>query len=178
MAHYCVNCGTPLSTRAIEGQELEACERCGFVLWRDPKVVTIIVVEDGAGEVVLGRRGTEPGYGLWSLPGGFVNDDEHPAECAARECLEEINARVDVTGLLGVYHIERRDAPGMVAIAYRARLRAGEVPSTGSEMLEVAMFRRDDLPELVFPSHRQAMRDWLAAGEQSFQGMLPYREEP
>ena len=178
MAHYCVNCGTPLGARVVDGQELEACDGCGFILWRDPKVVTMVVVEDRAGEIVLGRRGTEPGYGLWCLPGGFVNDDEHPAASAVRECLEEIRAGVDITGLLGVYHIGRRDAPGMVAIAYRGRLRDGEVPSTGSEMLEVATFRRDHLPELVFPSHREAMRDWLAAGEQSLHGVSPYSEEP
>jgi len=175
--HYCVNCGTPLVVRVVEGQQLEACESCDFVLWRDPKVVTMIVVEDGAGEIVLGRRGIEPGYGLWCLPGGFVNSGEHPAESAVRECREEINAGVEITGLLGVYHIGRPDAPGMVAIAYRAHLLAGEVPSTGSEMLEVATFGRDRLPDLVFPSHREAMRDWLAAGEQSCYGASPETEE-
>ena len=60
--HYCLNCGNPLVVRPVEGQQLEACESCDFVLWRDPKVVTVVVVEDGAGEVVLGRRGTEPGH--------------------------------------------------------------------------------------------------------------------
>jgi ADP-ribose pyrophosphatase YjhB (NUDIX family) len=177
VSHFCVNCGITLGTRTIEGSEFEACDRCGFVLWRDPKVVTMIVVEDGAGAVVLGRRGTEPGYGLWCLPGGFVNSDEHPSDSAVRECQEEINARVEITGLLGVYHIGKVDAPGMVAIAYRARLRAGEVPSAGSEMLEVAAVRRDDLPDLVFPSHREAVRDWLAAGEQTFYGVSPNTEE-
>jgi ADP-ribose pyrophosphatase YjhB (NUDIX family) len=178
VAHYCLNCGAPLGPRLIEGQELEACARCDFVLWRDPKVVTITVVENGAGGIVLGRRGIEPGYGLWCLPGGFVNADEHPAWSAMRECLEEINARVEIAALLGVYHIGRRDAPGMVAIAYRGRLEAGEVPSAGPEMLEVATFPHDDLPELVFPSHREAVRDWLAGGEQSLHGVLPHREEP
>jgi len=178
VGHYCVNCGIALGTRVIEGKELEACEHCGFILWRDPKVVTMIVVEDGAGQIILGRRGTEPGFGLWCLPGGFVNADEHPAASAVRECLEEINAAVEITGLLGVYHIGKLDAPGMVAIAYSARLGVGQVPTTGSEMLEVAAFRRDRLPELVFPSHREAMRDWLAAGEQTFYGVSPYTEEP
>jgi 8-oxo-dGTP diphosphatase len=178
VAHFCVNCGTPLGPRLIEGQELEACARCDFVLWRDPKVVTIIVVESGDGEIVLGRRAIEPGYGLWCLPGGFVNADEHPARSAVRECMEEINAGVEITGLLGVYHIGRRDAPGMVAIAYRGRLGTGELPTAGPEMLEVATFPRDDLPELVFASHRDALRDWLAGGEESLHTVVPYMEEP
>jgi hypothetical protein len=55
----------------------------------------------------------------------------------------------------------------MVGIGYRARLRPGEVPAAGSEMLEVATFPAGNLPELVFTSHQQAMRDWLRTWEQS-----------
>jgi ADP-ribose pyrophosphatase YjhB (NUDIX family) len=166
VGHYCVNCGTALEPRLIEGRELEACPRCAFVLWHDPKVVTIVVVEDERGQVIAGRRSIEPGYGLWCLPGGYVNDDEHPADSAARECWEEIGAKVEILGLLGVHHIRKRDAPSMVGIAYRARLRPGQVPVAGSEMLEIRAFPGAQLPELAFSSHRQAMTDWMAAGEQ------------
>ena len=167
VSHYCVNCGSPLEPRVVEGRELEACRSCSFILWHDPKVVTMVVVEDERGAVVVGRRSIEPGYGLWCLPGGYVNDDEHPADSAVRECREEIGADVEITGLLGVYHIRKRDAPSMVGIGYRARLRPGEVPVAGSEMLEVATFPGSEVPELVFTSHRQAMRDWLTSWEQS-----------
>jgi 8-oxo-dGTP diphosphatase len=166
VSHYCVNCGTPLETRLIEGRELEACAGCGFVLWHDPKVVTMVVVENEQGDVIVGRRSIEPGYGLWCLPGGYVNDDEHPADAALRECREEIGADVEITGLLGVYHIVRRGAASMVGIGYRGRLRPGEVAVAGSEMLEVGAFPGDRLPELAFTSHRQAMTDWLLLGEQ------------
>jgi ADP-ribose pyrophosphatase YjhB (NUDIX family) len=167
VGHYCINCGTALEQRNIEGRQLEACGGCGFVLWRDPKVVTMVVVEDPAGAVVVGRRAIEPCYGLWCLPGGYVNDDEHPAVSAARECREEIGAEVEIVGLLGVYHIQKRGAPSMVGVGYRARLRPGQMLVSGSEMLEVEVFPRDRLPELAFPSHREAMRDWLRIGEQS-----------
>ena len=166
MSHYCVNCGVALEPRRIEGRELEGCPRCGFVLWHDPKVVTMVVVEDGEGRVVMGRRAIEPGYGLWCLPGGFVNDDEHPAASAARECREEICAEVEIGDLLGVYHIEKQGAPSMVGIAYTARLADGARPSPGSEMLEVRSFAGFEVPPLAFSSHREAMTDWLAKREQ------------
>jgi ADP-ribose pyrophosphatase YjhB (NUDIX family) len=159
--HFCVNCGTPLEIRTIENRELEACPACEFVLWRDPKVATAVIVEAPDG-IVLGRRGIEPGYGRWCLPGGFVNYDEPPAESAARECREEISAEIEIVALLGVYHIGKRGAPSMVGIAYRARLRDGETPAPGAEMLEVGVFGRQDLPELAFPSHAQIVADWLA----------------
>src|SRR5256714_14925662 len=136
--HFCVNCGVRLEVRLVEGRDLEGCGRCGFVLWHDPKVVTLVVVENESGEVVMGRRGIEPGYGLWCLPGGYVNDDEHPADSAARECLEELGAPVRIGALLGVYHIPKLGAPSMVGIAYAARLKDGQAPHPGEEMLEVA----------------------------------------
>jgi ADP-ribose pyrophosphatase YjhB (NUDIX family) len=159
-AHYCIRCGSELTTRVIEGRELEACANDDFVLWRDPKVAAAVVVESGGG-VVLGRRAIEPGYGLWCLPGGFVNDDEHPADAAIRECHEEINAAVELTSLIGVYHVPKRDAPSMVGIAYRARLADGAVLGPGSEMLEVGVFPIESIPPLAFPSHRQVLDEYL-----------------
>ncbi|TAN33109.1 NUDIX domain-containing protein [bacterium] len=160
MAHYCVNCGTQLVPRILEGRELEACPHDDFVLWRDPKVATAVVVETDGG-VVLGRRAIEPGYGLWCLPGGFVNDDEDPAGAAARECMEEIRAPVELTGLIGVYHIAKSGAPSMVGIAYRGRLAGDVKPAPGVEMLEVAVFPVDSLPPLAFPSQRTVLAEYL-----------------
>jgi ADP-ribose pyrophosphatase YjhB (NUDIX family) len=167
VGHFCVECGTPLEPKQVEGRDVEGCPRCSFVLWHDPKVVTIVVVENDSGEVVMGRRAIHPGYGLWCLPGGFVNDDEHPASAAVRECQEEICAEVEIVSLLGVYHIQKRDAASMVGIGYLARLPSGSLPSAGSEMLEVATFPRQRLPQLAFASHGQVVSDWLANGEES-----------
>jgi 8-oxo-dGTP diphosphatase len=160
VGHFCVNCGAALVPRVIEGRELEACPNDGFVLWRDPKVATAVVVEVDGG-IVLGRRSIEPGYGLWCLPGGFVNDDEDPAAAAVRECLEEISAKVEITGLIGVYHIAKTGAPSMVGIAYRGRLAGGASLEAGAEMLEVGVFQLDSLPELAFPSHRGVVAEYL-----------------
>jgi ADP-ribose pyrophosphatase YjhB (NUDIX family) len=160
MPHYCVRCGSVLETRVIEGRELEACPNDDFVLWRDPKVASAVVVEVDGG-VVLGRRAIEPGYGLWCLPGGFVNDDEHPADAAMRECMEEISAAVELTSLIGVYHVPKRDAHSMIGIAYRARLADGAQLKAGAEMLEVRVFPLGSLPPLAFPSHRQVLDEFL-----------------
>jgi ADP-ribose pyrophosphatase YjhB (NUDIX family) len=124
--------------------------------------MTAVVVEVEGG-IVLGRRAIEPGYGLWCLPGGFVNDDEEPASAAARECMEEICAAVEVTGLIGVYHIPKQDAPSMIGIAYRARLGDGSVPSPGAEMLEVRVFPLGTPPPLAFPSHQKVLAEYLTS---------------
>ena len=142
--------------RVIEGRTYEACANDGFVLWHDPKVVTAVVVEHDGG-IVLGKRSIEPGLRLWCLPGGFVNDDEGPLEAAVRECIEEIGAEVEITGLLDVYHIAKQNAASMVGIAYRAHLAPGARLTPGPEMEEVAVYGADRLPQLAFPSHRQIL---------------------
>jgi 8-oxo-dGTP diphosphatase len=164
VGHFCVICGAPLVTRVIEGREVEACENDSFVLWHDPKVSTAVVVE-AEGGIVLGRRAIEPGYGLWCLPGGFVNYDEDPAHAAARECLEEIAAEVEVMGLLGIHHIAKTEAPSMLVIAYRGRLVDGALPAAGTEMLEVGVFPLDALPPLAFPSHLSVLDDFVRSRE-------------
>jgi 8-oxo-dGTP diphosphatase len=172
LRHFCVNCGAALVTRVIEGREMEACPHDSFVLWHDPKVSTAVIVETDGG-IVLGRRSIEPGYGLWCLPGGFVNDDEDPAVAAVRECFEEISAAVEVTGLIGVFHIAKTDAPSMVGIAYKGRLVDGAAPAAGAEMLEVAIFRPGSLPPLAFPSHQKVVAEYLRSLAPEEEAALP-----
>ena len=171
MTHYCVNCGAVLLPREIEGRMLEACPNDDFVLWNDPKVVTsVVVVHDG--KIVLGRRAIEPALGMWCLPGGFVNQDEDPVDAARRECREEIGVEVEITRLLGVYHIPKRTAPSMVGVAYEARLADGARLEPGVEMSALGLYAEDDLPVIAFPSHR-----WIL--EQFFMSQaLPVAGEP
>ena len=166
MGHYCLKCGAPLVVKVIEGRELEACANDDFVLWRDPKVATAVVVESGEG-IVLGRRSIEPGYGEWCLPGGFVNQDENPAAAAVRECREEIGAEVELEELLGVYHVSKMTASSIVGIAYRGVLVGGHAISAGPEMLEVAVFRPGEVPPVAFPSHRDVLAMYAGARRRS-----------
>ena len=158
-ARFCLWCGTALAERVIEGKRLPACPSCDFVLWPDPKLATAVVVEAGAG-IVVGKRAIDPGRGLWCLPGGFVDDHEHPEQAAVRECREEIGAAVVVTGLLGVFHVQRAQRPHLVVLGYHAELEAGEQPVAGHEMDEVGVFAVDGLPPLAFSSHREIVEAW------------------
>lgn len=56
--------------------------------------VSTLIIDDE--RVVLVQRGRNPGKGLWSIPGGKVENGETLAEAATREALEETNLQVRV----------------------------------------------------------------------------------
>ena len=75
--------------------------------------------------------------------------------------MEEICVGVEMTGLIGVFHISKQGAPSMVGIAYKAVIVNGSAPSPGAEMLEVRVFPVDSPPTLAFPSHRKVLAEFV-----------------
>ncbi len=99
---YCPQCGGTLERRIIKSREPErlVCSQCDYVLYVDPKVAVIAVVPKDGG-VVMTRRRVNPGYGLWVLPGGFMDVGELLEDAVIREVEEEANIRCGWTGSWG-----------------------------------------------------------------------------
>ena len=53
-------------------------------------------------QVLLMKRTKEPNLGLWVAPGGKIEANESPYECAARELLEETGLRAEEMHLRGI----------------------------------------------------------------------------
>jgi ADP-ribose pyrophosphatase YjhB (NUDIX family) len=157
MIAYCADCGSRTETRLVGRQQLSVCPSCDRIFFRNPKVVAAAVIED-ASRVLLVKRDIEPGRGLWGLPGGFVDWDEHPEEAMVRECREEVGVEVQPLELLTVLHIRQEDE-GIVGLFYRARLVGGE-PIAGDEVQQVGWFAPDRLPPLAFSTHCKILQRW------------------
>jgi 8-oxo-dGTP diphosphatase len=69
-------------------------------------------------EVLLARRGKEPGYGEWSIPGGAVELGEKLEEAVAREVSEEVNVAVRVGEMVEVLERIFRDPAGRIQYHY------------------------------------------------------------
>ncbi|HUY09039.1 MAG TPA: NUDIX domain-containing protein [Candidatus Dormibacteraeota bacterium] len=162
---FCPTCGAALGLRQIEGRDLPACPNCDFVAWKGPKVATALIASDPDGRLLVIRRGISPGLGGWAFPGGYVDDDEDPAFGAARECREETGCDAQVEELAGVFHVVTEEG-GLVVLAYRGRLTAGQ-PTPTPEAPELGCFDPGHLPDLVFSSHRRAFAAWQAANSQA-----------
>ena len=157
MIAYCSSCGAKTDTRVVGRQRLSVCDACDRIYFRNPTLVATALIEDG-GRVRLVRRDIEPGRGLWGLPGGFVDWDEHPEQAMTRECQEEIGVKVEPLELLSVQHVIM-DEDGIVILPYRARLVSG-VPVAADEVQQVGWFRPEALPPLAFASHRKILQRW------------------
>src|SRR5690606_33495069 len=98
--------------------------------------------EDGDMRILLCKRAIEPRYGLWTLPAGFMENNETTAEAAMRETVEEAGANIEVHelfSLLNVPHVHQ------VHMFYRATLHDLDY-AAGIETLEVQMFAPDEIP--------------------------------
>lgn len=137
--------------------ERSVCDDCGYIQYDNPKVIAGVVpiFED---KVLLCTRAIEPRVGFWTVPAGFLELGETPAEGAAREGLEEANAIITVGDLIGVYTIRH---VGQVQMFYRGTMQAPDF-SAGEESLEVGLFAWDEIPwkDLAFPTIKWALRDY------------------
>lgn len=102
------------------------------------------------------RRATDQGYGLWGLPGGYVDRGEVVEQAAAREVWEETGLEVETGELIGLF--SKADNPVIVAV-YAAQEIGGKLKA-GPEALEVGFFATGDLPELAFPQDREVLAKW------------------
>ena len=162
---YCAGCGIPLETRILEGTVRPVCPQCGRVVYYDPKVAATAVVER-AGLVLMLRRAVETGYGLWSLPGGYVDRGEVVEEAAAREVREETGLQVQIGKLVGLFSEEGH--PGVVA-AYAAVETGGKL-EPGQEALELGFYPLDGLPTLAFPRDRLILARWSSGTNITIEG--------
>jgi len=147
---FCPKCGTHTSMEFRFGQERPVCPACGFIYFSDPKVAVAVLLERD-GQVLLVRRANEPFRGLWTLPAGFVNASEDPAEAAARECAEETGLVVKITGILDIHAGREHPRGSDFIIFYRGQVEGGMLLAD-DDADAVEWFERGSLPGLAFRS--------------------------
>ena len=152
---FCPGCGSLLERPETSGKPRPFCVNCRRVIYYDPKVAAVVVVARD-NRILMVRRANQPGYGLWSVPGGYVDRGEVVEAAAAREVHEETGLVVKIDGLLGIFS----QAGNPVIVAAFAGVEIGGALTAGPETLAVDFFPPDVLPPLAFPRDAQMLDLW------------------
>ena len=167
---YCSNCGTPVELRVPEGDTLPryVCPACSVIHYQNPKMV-VGCIPEWEDKILLCRRAIEPRHGWWTLPAGFMENAETLAQAAARETLEEANARVEMGALYAIYNLPHIN---QVYILFRARLLDLDF-KPGVESLDVKLFSETEIPweEMAFRAIREPLKRYF---EERCQGQFGF----
>lgn len=148
--NYCSSCGEKISRLIPTGDNRlrYVCESCGDIHYQNPKIVTGCIPE-WENKILLCRRAIEPRSGLWTLPAGFMENEESNMEGAARESMEEANADIRNMNLFCVFSIPHIS---QIYTLYRGVLHEGSA-SAGEESEEVSLYHEEEIPweTMAFP---------------------------
>ncbi len=159
--NFCSNCGTRVVLKVPEGDFLprHVCDNCGIIHYQNPKIV-VGSVPEYQGRILICKRGIEPRQGYWTIPAGFMENDETMEAGAAREASEEARIDVEIGSLLLLANVTHAR---QIHVFFRSRMRTPDFSVT-HESLEVRLVDEKDIPwgELAFPSTEAALRHFVA----------------
>lgn len=157
---YCSACGHPVDLKIPDNDDRErfTCTQCNLIHYSNPKII-VGCLSVFQGRVLLCKRAIEPRHGKWTLPAGFMENNETTSQGAERETWEEARARVSNLSLYYLF-----DVPGIsqVYLFYLCSLIDGHY-GVGPESLEAALFSESEIPwdELAFPVVAETLRSYF-----------------
>ncbi|MDD5300402.1 MAG: NUDIX hydrolase [Gallionella sp.] len=159
--NFCPSCGAAIELRCPDddNRPRHICTACGTIHYQNPRMV-IGAIPEWEDKILLCRRAIEPRYGLWTLPGGFMENGETTAEAAIRETAEEANARIAIGEPYSMYSLPHINH---VNILFRAKLLDINF-GPGPESLEVKLFAEAEIPwdEIAFRPVKLSLEHYFA----------------
>ena len=135
------------------------CDGCHRIYYQSPKLVAGCIAE-WSDQILLCRRAIEPGFGMWTLPAGFIETGETAAKGAAREMLEEAGSKIELGALYAVFNIP---AFNQSHVMFRARLLDLDYKA-GPETTDIRLFGESEIPwdKLAFTTTRETLKYYFA----------------
>ncbi len=140
---FCSACGSPTQEKIpLDDDHIRSvCTNCGLVHYSNPKMVVGCIPELD-GKLLLCKRNIEPQKGRWTLPAGFLEDNESVQDGAARETLEETQAKVEI---ISPYRLFNITFVSQIYFMFRAKLTSDHFGPT-KESTAVRLFDENEIP--------------------------------
>lgn len=120
---------------------------------------------------MFSRRAFDPAAGKLDLPGGFVEEGEHPLDSLHRELREEAGIGLRDTEFIGIfmdwYDVKARRVQTL-NLYWSARIADGE-PTPADDVTELVFVSPDEIPwdELAFEHLPDVISAWRGRNEHS-----------
>jgi len=124
-----------------------------------PLLLTTIGIVNELNELLFIKRANQPFYGLFSLPGGKLKENESITEGAAREIQEELGITIENPQPIG--HVELLEPGHAIVFIYTGSANSNvAMQLSPKEVLETKWATLDTMPELgeLPPNHEQVAR--------------------
>lgn len=162
--NFCNQCGETVAHKIPQNDNRLrfVCSSCEVIHYQNPNIVAgvlpLIVDTDGIEKVLMCRRAIEPRRGFWTLPAGFMENEETLEEAAGRESIEEANLKL---GKLRLYMVTSLPYISQVYMMYIGQ--AENDFSPGIESLETELYSEADIPwdQLAFPVVRDTLKNYF-----------------
>ena len=156
---FCTYCGNTLIKKIPPGDHFErlVCTHCNNIHYQNPNMVvgTLPVWKE---KILLCKRAIEPQLGFWTLPCGFLENNETVEEGALRETKEECDASVTLIKPFTLYSIPKVN---QIYLVFLAKM-TNDHFSTTIESSDVKLFSTNEIPweSIAFSSIKFTLKQY------------------
>jgi len=146
---FCPVCGQSLQKSIIDDRLRGTCPDCSYIDWGDFSLGVGGVLWHN-GKVLLVQRGNNPGKGMWTIPGGYVDHGETIGEAIIREIQEETGIKTKPLSIIAL-----RDRPAEkhnTYIIFLMQFLGGSLQAQPEEVSDLGFFTFKECQALPIPA--------------------------
>ncbi len=157
---YCPMCSHTLNFQIPndDNRHRYICSRCQYIHYENPKII-VGILPYYQNQILLCQRAIDPGYGLWTIPSGFMECNESIHDGAKREAVEEAGIHCQNLQLFVIYSISHISQVYMLFISELD----SDKTDPGSETLATKFFSFKDIPwdDIAFSSVEFSLKKFI-----------------
>lgn len=142
---YCPLCSAKLEFTFFENRNRQKCPCCDYVHWGEYSLgVGGVLLQNN--KVLIVQRANNPGRGRWTIPGGYVEQDEKISDAVVREVREETGILSEPVSILSIRD-RPQDLPNTkhdIYIIFLLRYLEGELKADFTEVSQAGFYTQEE----------------------------------